>query len=247
MKFAIISDIHSNAYALQAVLDDILTRGANHIVNLGDTLYGPLAPKATYNLLTSYNVISICGNQDRLLYEVTPEEVLKNPTLQFVLNDLGDAPVEWLDTLPFDCQITREIYACHGSPTNDLTYLLEDISSGIPQVRSDGEIIRMLDGEDSDVILCGHTHLPRVVELSSGQLIINAGSVGLPAYADDHPVVHSMQTYSSHASYTMLEQDSAGWKVQQMNIPYAVEDAVAAATRQERFDWARYLATGRSD
>jgi predicted phosphodiesterase len=56
MKFAIISDIHSNAYALQAVLDDISTRGANHIVNLGDTLYGPLAPRATYNLLTSYNV-----------------------------------------------------------------------------------------------------------------------------------------------------------------------------------------------
>lgn len=247
MKFAIISDIHSNAYALEAVLEDILTRGADHIVNLGDTLYGPLAPKATYKLISAYNIISICGNQDRLLYEATPEDVVKNPTLQFVLNDLGDAPLAWLDDLPFDCQITREIYACHGSPTNDLTYLLEDVSSGIPLVRPNDEIIRMLDGEDSEVILCGHTHLPRVVELSSGQIVINAGSVGLPAYTDDLPVVHSMQTYSSHASYTMLEQNSDGWKVQQMNIPYAVEDAVAAATRQERFDWARYLATGRGD
>jgi predicted phosphodiesterase len=247
MKFAIISDIHSNVFALEAVLNDILAHGADHIVNLGDTLYGPLAPRATYELLAAYNVTSICGNQDRLLYEATPEEIAKNPTLQFVLSDLGEAPVEWLDTLGFDCQITREIYACHGSPTNDLTYLLEDISNGKNQVRSDDEILRMLDGEDSEVILCGHTHVPRVVELSSGQLIVNAGSVGLPAYTDNHPVVHSMQTYSSHASYTMLQQLSEGWKVQQMNIPYAVEDAVAAAIRQERFDWVRYLATGRGD
>ena len=247
MKLAVISDIHSNVYALQAVLDDISKRGADRIINLGDTLYGPMAPKATYDLLASYDVVSICGNQDRMLFQVASEEYVANSTLRFVLNDLGETPVEWLKTLPFDYQVSNEIYACHGSPTNDLTYLLEDISGGDVRVRADDEIVRMLSGQSSSVILCGHTHLPRVVELSSGQLVINAGSVGLPAYTDDQPVVHSMETFSSHASYTMLEAYSAGWNVQQLKVAYEVQDAVAAAAKQGRFDWVHYLATGRGD
>ncbi|SIN94465.1 metallophosphoesterase family protein [Halodesulfovibrio marinisediminis] len=245
MKLAVISDIHSNVYALEAVLNDIAKRGADRIVNLGDTLYGPIAPKATYNLITSSDVTSICGNQDRMLHEVTHKEFAANPTLQFVLGDLGNAPIDWLKTLPFDCQVNRQIYACHGSPTNDLTYLMEDVSSGEARVRSDSEILQLVDGQNSSVILCGHTHIPRVVELSTGQLIVNAGSVGLPAFTDDQPTVHSMETYSSHASYTMLETNSDGWNIQQMKIPYPVQDAVNAAAKQGRSDWAHYLATGR--
>lgn len=247
MKLAVISDIHSNVYALEAVLDDISKRGADCIINLGDTLYGPMAPKATYDLLVSHDIISICGNQDRMLFQVASDEYVANSTLRFVLNDLGDTPVEWLKTLPFDYQISNDIYACHGSPTNDLTYLLEDVSSGIVRVRADDEIVRMLSGQDSSVILCGHTHIPRVVELSSGQLVVNAGSVGLPAYTDDQPVVHSMETFSSHASYAILEASYAGWNVQQVKVAYEVQDAVAAAVKQGRFDWVHYLATGRGD
>ncbi|WP_430734735.1 metallophosphoesterase family protein [Halodesulfovibrio aestuarii] len=247
MKLAIISDIHSNVFALQAVLDDIYARGADRIINLGDTLYGPMAPKATYDLLASCDIISICGNQDRMLYEMPSKELAENSTFQFVLNDLGETPVEWLKTLPFDCQITNQIYACHGSPTNDVTYLLEDISCGKTQIRQDGEIFQLLNGQISSIILCGHTHIPRVVELSSSQLIVNPGSVGLPAYTDDQPVVHSMETHSSHASYTMLEASSSGWDIQQLKIAYDVQSAVVAANEQGRTDWAHYLATGRGD
>lgn len=247
MKLAVISDIHSNVYALEAVLTDISKRGADRIVNLGDTLYGPIAPKATYDLIVTSDVVSICGNQDRMLYEATHKEFSANSTLQFVLSDLGNAPLDWLKTLPFDNQISHQIYACHGSPTDDTTYLLEDVSSGKACVRSDSELLQLIDGQNSSVILCGHTHVPRLVELSTGQLILNAGSVGLPAYTDDQPVIHSMETYSSHASYAMLETDSTGWNIQLIKIPYPVQDAVNAASKQERSDWAHYLATGRGD
>jgi len=50
MKFAILSDIHSNVYALEAVINDAKRRGCDTLVNLGDILYGPIQPRATYDL-----------------------------------------------------------------------------------------------------------------------------------------------------------------------------------------------------
>ena len=69
MKTAIISDIHGNVDALQAVLFDIKNRGIQDIYNLGDSLYGPLFPIETYQLLVNENIRSISGNCDRILLE----------------------------------------------------------------------------------------------------------------------------------------------------------------------------------
>ena len=83
ITIAAISDIHSNVFALEAVLKDIKQRNANQIVNLGDILYGPIAPKATYELLMEYqkDIITIRGNQDRQIYEATTADIDSNPTL----------------------------------------------------------------------------------------------------------------------------------------------------------------------
>ena len=69
MKIAAISDIHGNSWALRAVLDDIKQKGITEIFDLGDSLYGPLDPKGTYHLLTDRKIESICGNQDREIFE----------------------------------------------------------------------------------------------------------------------------------------------------------------------------------
>lgn len=83
VTIAAISDIHSNFFALEAVLKDIKQRNANQIVNLGDILYGPIAPKATYELLMEHqkDIITIRGNQDRQIYEATTADIDSNPTL----------------------------------------------------------------------------------------------------------------------------------------------------------------------
>lgn len=245
MKFAVLSDIHSNVFALEAVIDDANRHGAEQMLNLGDIFYGPIAPKATYDLLKKYDFITIKGNQDRQLYEVTEEEISNNPTLQFVIEDLGEEPLAWVKSLPFDHQVNNEIYMCHGSPTNDLEYLLENIKTGVPCMRTDREILASLSGQSADVILCGHTHIPRTVEVTSGQLIINPGSVGLPSYTDDEPTVHSMENYSHHASYSIIEKNQAGWMIKQMKVPYNYQRAVKKAKGLRRDDWRHFLCTGR--
>jgi predicted phosphodiesterase len=245
-KLAVLSDIHSNIYALEAVVADAKARGVKTFINLGDILYGPIAPKATYDYLCNLNVLTISGNQDRQIYESTQAEIDSNPTMQFILNDLGKSPLEWMKQLPFDLQVSPDIYACHGTPTDDLIYLLENISTGKAEVRTDHEIVKLLNGVKSPIVLCGHTHTPRCVELSTGQLIINPGSVGLQAYTDEDPNVHSMQNYSSKASYVTLLKDSDNkWKVDFHRVTYDISRAVAAAKNQGREDWVHYLNTGR--
>ena len=246
MRIAAISDIHSNVYALEAVITDIQNRGVDITVNLGDILYGSIAPKATYELLMQHGFITISGNQDREIYEATPAKIAANPTLQFILDDLGDEALDWLKHLPFDYQLSDEVYLCHGTPSSDLIYLLENVESGLAQVRSDNEIIALLSGQASDVVLCGHTHTPRCVSTSSNQLIVNAGSVGLPAYRDEEPFPHAMQSCSPHATYTIIEQSAYGWNVQHIKVAYAYQAAAKQSSKILGHNWAQYLTTGRS-
>src|SRR3954466_4063927 len=76
---ALISDIHGNRWALDAVLEDIDRRGIQNIINLGDHFYGPLAPGATAERLLKLPVLAtIRGNQDRQLIEPLPD--IPHPT-----------------------------------------------------------------------------------------------------------------------------------------------------------------------
>jgi len=87
------------------------------------------------------------------------------------------------------------------------------------------------------------------VRLASGQIVINPGSVGLPAYDDESPVPHRMQSYSPDASYAILEKTSAGWAAALRRVPY---DFVAAVKQARELGspgaskWAEWLETGRA-
>ncbi len=245
MKIALLSDIHSNYFALEAVIEDIKQRGIELMINLGDNLYGPILPGATYDLLMLHDFVNIRGNQDRQIYEAKPEQILNNPTLEFIINDIGFEALSWMKSLPFDKQLNEKIYLCHGTPESDLVYLLEDIESGFPRLRADDDIMKLINGQSSGVICCAHTHIPRVVMLKSGQLVVNSGSVGLPAYTDAAPSLHSMENYSPHASYTIIEEDKSGCKVEHLKIPYNYQRAAEEARKHNREDWAHFLTTGR--
>ncbi len=82
MEIAIISDIHGNSHALKAVLKDIERRKAEMIINLGDSVYGPLDPLGTIEILMNNEMmIHIKGNCDRMLWEPIQEQ---SATLTFV-------------------------------------------------------------------------------------------------------------------------------------------------------------------
>lgn len=245
MKITVLSDIHSNVFALDAVLKDAKQYSSDLIINLGDSLYGPIAPRETYSLLMEQDLITIRGNQDRQIYEATSDEIKSNPTMQFIHNEIGKDVINWLKTIPFDKQLDDNIYLCHGTPTNDLVYLLENIETGYAHLRSDKQIMELLNGQMSELILCGHTHIPRTVKLKSDQLVVNSGSVGLPAYTDDEPVLHSMENFSPLASYSIVEKKTTGWMVNHKKVSYNYELAIKDAKKRNREDWVHFLSTGR--
>lgn len=245
-NLGVIADVHGNALALAAILRDAREQGVERLVDLGDTLYGPLQPAEAYRFFRGAPIVAgVAGNQDRKIYEASPAHLAAEPTLRFVCEDLGDEPVAWLRALPETAVLDGEIFLCHGTPSSDTTYLLEDVTSGEPRVRREAEILALLDRVAEPVVLCGHSHIPRVVRLATGQLVVNPGSVGLPAYDDSSPVEHFMESFSPHASYAILARTAGGWDVALRRVVYDWDEAARQAGRLDRHDWAVGLATGR--
>ncbi|TCL74640.1 calcineurin-like phosphoesterase family protein [Rhizobium sp. BK251] len=116
---------------------------------------------------------------------------------------------------------------------------------GRVSLRPQPEIETLAAGVDLPLILCGHTHLPRIVRLSGGRLLVNPGSVGCPAYEDDRPYQHKVETGHPMASYAILEKTTAGWAAYFRTVPYDHMAMSKRATKNGRPEWAAALATGR--
>ena len=240
MKTAIISDIHGNVDALQAVLLDIKNRDIKDIYNLGDSLYGPLFPIETYKLLVKENIQTISGNGDRVLIDLHTN----NPTIKYVQDLLDEKHKNWISDLPFSLQ-TEEFYFCHGTPTSDESYLLEEINPYGSSLKKTEDILKLINGISQNIIFCAHSHIPRVVYLPNNKIVINPGSVGLPAYEDELPVLHKMESGSPHARYAIVTKVENDWIIEQISIPYNRDAAIIQSEKNGRVDWAVALQTGR--
>ncbi|MED0936159.1 metallophosphoesterase family protein [Bacillus mobilis] len=240
-KIAIISDVHGNSHALKAVLKDIARRNVEMIINLGDSVYGPLDPLETIEILMNNEMIHIKGNCDRMLWEPIQEQ---SATLTFVQNQLTESHIDWLKQHPSQC-IVDDILFCHGTPTSDEVYLLEEMDENGAVLKSEKNILDQLQNIEQKIIVCGHTHIPRVVYLANGKIVINPGSVGLPAYKDELPVIHKMESGTPHAKYVVIEEVFGEWIIEKISVPYNWEEAAGLAVQQERHDWAQALKTGK--
>jgi len=141
-------------------------------------------------------------------------------------------------------EIQKEVLLIHGAPSSDTTYLLETVEHGRARLATQREIIERLGGTKARVVLCGHTHVPRLVEVSENILIVNPGSVGLPAYADEFPEYHIIETGSHHARYAILEFVNGCWQAEMIAVPYECQKAAAQALKNGRLDWQIGLQTG---
>jgi predicted phosphodiesterase len=243
-QYAVISDVHANIWALEAVLTDIARRGLDQIINLGDTLYGPLEPQAVAECLMKVPLVSIRGNQDRQLLEQPISPV--SPIQAYVLQDLSSRSPDWLAAQPATRLVADSLFLCHGTPSSDHTYLLETITPAGGFLQEPAAIQAALTEVHQAVLLCGHSHIPRILQLPAGPLIVNPGSVGLPAYSDDLPVAHKMETGSPHARYAIIAKTAAGWSVEQIAVPYDWYKAASRARRLGQDKWAGWLETGRA-
>ncbi|MCX6555276.1 MAG: metallophosphoesterase family protein [Candidatus Aminicenantes bacterium] len=244
-RTAVLSDIHGNRWALEAVLDDIRRRGIRDRINLGDCLYGPLDPAGTARILMELAMPTVRGNEDRIIIE----KVEKHPdatSLPFVRDALQPEHFAWLETLPFTARVDEDFFLCHGTPERDDDYLLHEITSKGCKRRPAAAIALKLESIAQPVVLCGHDHLPASLRLPDGRQVVNPGSVGLPAYRDDLPFPHAMESGSPHARYSIVSRSTSGLAVENIAVAYDWQNASAAAAQNGRPDWAGYLRTGKA-
>lgn len=187
MKIAVISDIHGNIEALDSVINDIQKEKCEKIYCLGDlALAGPepsLTIKKIKSLLDEHDFTVIQGNTDERLSRFSQEfydvvSKVNAPMANAYLADieeLSDEDKEFLCNLDKAKEINIsdiKILLVHGSPRRNDENIFPDLSLN--------EVEEMLVGVDSNLVFCGHTHVPCGYQTNTNQTVVNVGSIGRP-------------------------------------------------------------------
>ncbi|MEO1293865.1 MAG: metallophosphoesterase family protein, partial [Pseudomonadota bacterium] len=220
---------HGNGFALQAVLEDIDRRGITQIVNLGDTADANMNPGGTIRLLMERDIPSVAGN-----YET------------FRPSQLSTDEENWLANLPPTLDL-GDIFCCHGTPHSNTEALIETITLDHVSLGRSSAIAERLGDVRHPLVLCAHKHVPRTVRIHTGQMIVNPGSVGLPAYWNDEPCLHAVEAGTPHARYAILQPVPSGWDVAHVAVTYPWDLAAEMARQAGREDRAQFIATGRAE
>lgn len=192
-RIALLSDVHGNLPALDAVLADIETAGIAEVYCLGDLVgYGP-DPAGVVDRVRSSGIHTIKGNYDEGIgerrgdcgcyYATEQARVEGEASYRFTDAALDDADHAWLAALPGEIRFEHgglRVLLVHGSPRKINEYLLPD--------RTDAQLSRLADAAGADVVCVGHVHVPyhRVVEGADGRPVhyVSVGSVGKPKDGD---------------------------------------------------------------
>ena len=245
MKLAVLSDIHGNIRALNAVIRDLERREVDQVVNLGDCLHGPFDPRPVAECLMARQWPTVAGNEDRILGEV-PGDLLLSRTAGWTRSQLSPEQIQWISDLPHLLALTEDAVCFHGQPAYDTSYLLTHVDeSGAVSLRPIQEIEQALAGLGYSLVLCGHDHTPRVVSLEDDRMIVNPGSVGCPAYRDDNPFEHAIESGSPHSRFAVVEIQGDSISAELVSVAYDWGAAAQEAKSNGFPDWARSLATGR--
>jgi diadenosine tetraphosphatase ApaH/serine/threonine PP2A family protein phosphatase len=159
---------------------------------------------------------------------------------------ITDVHRAWLAALPRTLDVADGVLAFHGSPTDDLTYLLDTVTPGGARPATGAEVLDRLGAHAAvPLLLCGHTHLQREMRLPTGALVGSPGSVGWPAYDDDSPHPHVMEAGSPHARYALATRTGGRWTAEFRSVAYDRDAAAGLAEAHGRPEVARALRTDR--
>jgi len=246
VRYALISDIHGNLPALEAVLEDLDRRAGGHAVyHLGDLVgYAPW-PDEVVERIRIRGIAGVAGNYDSTTatdyphcgcrYEDPHQEELSHLSYAWTRGHTSPETKRWLGGLPFRIDLRPlgghaagpRLILVHGNPVLNTVYWTED--------RSDDFCLKMaehLGAKPGDVVAFGHTHKPwdRAVE---GIHFVNTGSVGRPKDGD------------WRAGYAMVDMDGENVHVDFVRVEYDLARAAAAIRESELpDDFAEYLETG---
>ncbi len=242
--YAVISDIHGNSLALQAVLKDIASREVDQVINLGDHVFGALEPEQTARLIRQTPMLCISGNTDREILESLDKPSDKE-NMERVKADLTAESIEWLKQLPYTAICDDLFFVCHGTPDSDNEYLLEKVTQHGVFVFNDEELIQKTAQVSQRIILCGHSHVNRLAYLTNGKIILNPGSIGLPAYLGNGEHRFAMESMTPHAKYALVKVNGDDINIELIHCAYEWNTASAAAKANGSEKWAQFLLHGR--
>ena len=114
MRIAVVSDIHGNLAALEAVDKDLRRRGVDGTVNLGDSLSGPLLPLETAQFLMAQDWIHLAGNHERQI--LFPGGLRRGPSDAYAHSQLTIRELDWIVGLEQTLAFGDEVLFCHGTP-----------------------------------------------------------------------------------------------------------------------------------
>jgi putative phosphoesterase len=179
VKVAILSDIHGNLAALNAVLANADEEGVEHFIMLGDVIGYYYSAAAVISCIRQRSVLhAIRGNHERLFSEVLVDEEAAlryrkryGSSLEIARSTLSTDDIEWLSQLPDQATVQLDglvLKLCHGSPMDPDQYVYPD---------ADAATLDACRTADGDFILMGHTHYPMLLD-NRRPILFNPGSVG---------------------------------------------------------------------
>jgi predicted phosphodiesterase len=248
MKYALISDIHANLPAIEAVLTDIARRPDVHATyHLGDLVgYAPW-PDETVALLEQANIPGVAGNYDSTVgtdykhcgcrYEDPVQEHQSHVSYEWTRAHVSTKTKRFLAALPFRIDLLPmgghlsgpRLVLVHGTPTLNTVYWTED--------RPDDFCLKMASHaglKAGDLIAFGHTHMPWHREIA-GIHFLNTGTVGRPKDGD------------WRAGYALVDVGGEAIQVEYVRVPYDVDRAAQGILDSELPEaFAEYLRTGGS-
>jgi putative phosphoesterase len=208
MKLAILSDIHSNIHALNAVAAELNGRGDVDVtVCAGDVVGYGAFPNECCRAMSAISKQTVLGNHD--LAALNKDTSFMNPyaaeAVLWTSSRLDDGSRRWLQSLAKEARLQfggLDVAMYHGSVGSCTEYVFEEDATE-----------SMLTRARCDLLVLGHTHVPYVKRFPSG-LIVNPGSVGQPRDGDPR------------TSYALLDTDSRECEI--LRLDYDIDDAANA-------------------
>jgi putative phosphoesterase len=226
MRIAIVSDIHGNLTAFEAVLDDLRATSPDVVLHGGDLAAGGARPAEVIDRVRSLGWQGVLGNTDELLFKPASltEFAARSPHLKPLFaaieetaavtrERLGAERLAWLESLPH-AQNAESIALVHASPAS----VWHAPGAGAP----DSELDSIYAPLDHSIAVFGHIHHPYIRRVAN-RIIANTGSVSL-SYDGD-----------SRASYMLIDEDRP--HIRRVDYDLAGECRVLAQSGLPHADW----------
>ncbi len=245
MRIAVVSDIHANGDALDAVARELDRLRPDRVVHLGDLVGYNAEPERCVRWAMANCSAGVFGNHDAVACGKADGTFFHRLALEAVrwsASRLSDEAVSYLAGLPARSSMDEGILLVHGAPSDPDRYLfrLDDAEEEMTRVAREGE---------STIVLFGHTHLPaaylrrsdgsvsfaplRSLRWNEGEIVLlNPGSVGQPRDRDPRASILLLDTGAAEAVWDRIpyDIDRCRRRILEAGLPRFFSDRLATGT-----------------